>query len=98
MTSPSWEAATPRCAPRSPRPSAARASSSSSAPPACSAAATAGTRSQPAVHAHRPNRRPHRRYAEDEFMADLLRVTGGATNETLARMVDSRIGRRAARG
>ena len=26
-------------------------------------------------------------YAEDEFMADLLRVTGGATNETLARMM-----------
>ena len=26
-------------------------------------------------------------YAEDEFMTDLLRVTGGATNETLARMM-----------
>jgi tricarballylate dehydrogenase len=26
-------------------------------------------------------------YPEDEFMADVLRVTGGATNETLARMV-----------
>ena len=26
-------------------------------------------------------------YSEDEFMTDLLRVTGGATNETLARMV-----------
>src|SRR5882672_4067673 len=26
-------------------------------------------------------------YTEDEFMTDLLRVTGGATNETLARMV-----------
>jgi tricarballylate dehydrogenase len=26
-------------------------------------------------------------YPEDEFMADLLRVTGGATNETLARMM-----------
>jgi tricarballylate dehydrogenase len=26
-------------------------------------------------------------YPEDEFMADLLRVTGGITNETLARMV-----------
>src|SRR4051812_14224923 len=26
-------------------------------------------------------------YSEDEFMADLLRVTGGVTNETLARMM-----------
>ena len=26
-------------------------------------------------------------YTEDEFMADVLRVTGGITNETLARMM-----------
>ena len=83
-------AATRRCAPAlTAREAGARSSSSSARPRHFRGGNSRHTRNLRCAHAA-PTAVLTERYAEDEFSPDLLRVNGGETDETLARLVISR--------
>ena len=83
----SWLAeAMPRCVRRSPRARAARASWCWKALPANSAAETAVTLATCAACTTAPTDILTGAYTEEEYFADLLRVTGGETDQPLARI------------